>query len=96
MKVNVNTMLEIELDDLIAIRKTISMCNELIVPFSHLTACNEAYMTCADNGEIIVNGTDLNKMVNILIMLYNIFKEAPYKNGDASCSYKELAVNFIG
>lgn len=96
MKVNVNTMLEMELDDLIAIRKTIRICNELIVAFSHLTICDEAYMACADNGEIIVNETDLKKMVNMLIMFDNIFNEAPYKNSDASCSYKELAVNFIG
>jgi len=96
MKVNVNTMLEMELDDLIAIRKTIRMCNELVVAFSHLTVCDEAYMACADNGEIIVNEADLDKMVNMLITLDNIFDEAPYKNGDASCSYKELAVNFIG
>lgn len=96
MKVNVNTMLEMELDDLIAIRKTIRMCNELIVAFSHLTVCDEAYMACADNGEIIANKTDLKKMVNMLITFDNIFYEAPYKNGDASCSYKELAVNFIG
>jgi len=96
MKVNVNTTLEMELDDLIAIRKTIRMCNELVIAFSHLTVCDEAYMACADNGEIIVNEADLDKMVNMLITLDNIFDEAPYKNGDASCSYKELAVNFIG
>ena len=94
MKINVNTMLEMELDDLIAIRKTIRMCNELIIAFSYLTVCDEAYMACADNGEIIVNETDLKKMVNMLIMFDNIFNEAPYKNSDITCGYKELAVYF--
>lgn len=94
MKVNVNPMLEMEVNDVIAIRKVIRMCNELIGACASMTMTDEAYIACADNGEIIATEKELYSMENVLVTLNRIFDEAPYKNGDTTCGYKELAVYF--
>ena len=94
MKVNVNPMLEIEVNDAVAVRKVIRMCNELISACASMTMTDEAYIACADNGEVIVTEKELYSMINVLTTLDRIFDEAPYKNGDTSCAYKELAVYF--
>lgn len=94
MKVNVNPMLEIEVNDAVAVRKVIRMCNELIGACASMTMTDEAYIACADNGEVIVTEKELYSMINVLATLDRIFDEAPYKNGDTSCAYKELAVYF--
>ena len=94
MKVNVNPMLEIEVNDAVAIRKVIRMCNELIGACASMTMTDEAYIACADNGEIIATEKELYSMENVLVTLDRIFDEAPYKNGDITCGYKELAVYF--
>lgn len=94
MKINVNPMLEIEVDDAVAIRKVIRMCKELIGACTYMTMTDDAYIACADNGEVIVTEKELYSMVDALITLDKIFDEAPYKNSDTSCAYKELAVNF--
>lgn len=94
MKVNVNPMLEIELNDVIAIRKVIRMCNELIGACASMTMTDEAYIACADNSEVIATEKELYSMENVLVTLDRIFDEAPYKNGDTTCGYKELAVYF--
>lgn len=94
MKVNVNPMLEMEVNDAVAIRKVIRMCNELIGACASMTMTDEAYIACADNGEIIATEKELYSMENVLVTLNRIFDEAPYKNGDTTCEYKELAVYF--
>ena len=47
-----------------------------------------------DNGEIIATEKELYSMESVLVTLDRIFDEAPYKNGDITCGYKELAVYF--
>lgn len=94
MKINVNPMLEIEVNDAVAIRKVIRMCNELIGACASMTMTDEAYIACADNGEVIATEKELYSMESVLVTLDRIFDEAPYKNGDITCGYKELAVYF--
>ena len=94
MKVNVNPMLEMEVNDAVAIRKVIRMCNELISACAYMTMTDEAYIACADNGEVIATEKELYSMESVLVTLDRIFDEAPYKNGDITCGYKELAVYF--
>ena len=94
MKVNVNPMLEIEVNDTVAIRKVIRMCNELISACAYMTMTDDAYIACADNGEIIATEKELYSMESVLVTLDRIFDEAPYKNGNITCGYKELAVYF--
>lgn len=94
MKINVNPMLEIEVDDAVAIRKVIRMCKELIGACTDMTMTDDAYIACADNGEVIVTEKELYSIESVLVTLDRIFDEAPYKNGDITCGYKELAVYF--
>ena len=94
MKINVNPMLEMEVNDAVTIRKMTRICNELIGALACMTETDEAYISCADNGEIIVTEKELYSMHNVLTTLETIFDEAPYKNGDTSCAYKELAISF--
>jgi hypothetical protein len=94
MKVNVNPMLEIEVNDAVAIRKVIRMCHELMGACASMTMTDDAYIACADNGEIIATEKELYSMTSVLVTLDRIFDEAPYKNGDTTCGYKELAVYF--
>lgn len=61
---------------------------------ANVTDINDACITCADNGEVLITGEEAQTMFNALKTLNRIFDQAPYKNGDETCGCKELAVKF--
>lgn len=94
MKVEFNPIIDIDVSDVITIRKARRICGELIEMLAVHTITDDAHIACADNGEVFVTEKELYAMFDVLDTMDRIFDEAP-STYDGS-SHKMLAVKFIG
>ena len=93
MKVKTNPIIDIEHEDMVSIRKTIRLCDELLGAVSCMTISDEAAIICADNGEVLVTEKELYTVMDVLTTMDRIFNEAP--SAYDGSGHKELAVEFI-
>lgn len=94
MKVEFNPIIDMDVDNMVTIRKAKRLCSELIEALAVHTITDEAHIACADNGEVLVTEKDLYIMFDVLDTMDRIFDEAP-STYDGS-GHKVLAVEFIG
>ena len=95
MNVKLNPIIDMDIDDMIAIRETKRICKELFETIAATTAITDnAHIVCADNGEVLVTEKELCAMFGILDTIDRIFNEAP--SAYDGSGHKELAVKFIG
>lgn len=94
MIIKTNPIIDVNMEDRIAISKTIRICNELIESLAYMTITDEAHIMCADNGEVLVTEKELYSIVDVLDTMGRIFNEAP--SAIDGSGHKELAVEFIG
>lgn len=89
-----NPIIDMDIDDMTAIRKTKRICNELIEVLAMHTETDYAYIACADSGEVLVTEKELFTMFDVLKNMDKIFTETP--SACDGSGHKELAVKFLG
>ena len=95
MNVKLNPIIDMDINDMIAIRETKRICKELFETIATTTAITDnAHIACADNGEVLVTEKELCDVFNVLDTMDRIFNEAP--SAYDGSGHKEFAVNFIG
>lgn len=95
MNVKFNPIIDMDIDDMIAIRETRRICKELFETIAATTAITDnAHIACADNGEVLVTEKELCAVFDVLNTMDRIFTEAP--SAYDGSSHKELAIKFIG
>jgi hypothetical protein len=94
MRVKTNPIIDMDVNDMVTIKKAIRIFDELIEACAVMTVSDEAEIICADNGEVLVTERELYNVVSVLATFDGIFEEAPYLYGDESCGHKVLAVEF--
>lgn len=94
MIIKTNPIIDADVEDRIAISKTIRICKELMSMVTLYTVSDNGWITCADNGEILVTEEELYSIIKILNTMDRIFDEAP--SAIDGSGHKELAVEFIG
>ena len=92
MRVKTNPIIDIDTEERYAIAKTIRICDELIDALACMTISDEAFISCADNGEVLVTEKELYTMYHVLNTMDKIFNEAPSAIDDSG--HKELAIEF--
>lgn len=92
MKVKVNPILDFAHNEEIAIKRINDMCETLICTLASHTLTDDAYVACADNGEVLVTEKELYAMIDVLNRMTRIINEAPR---DCNTMHKVLAVDFI-
>lgn len=93
MKIEANPIMEITNLDRTILKKTCALCENLITALASYTLTDDAYITCADNGEIFATEKELYEVLDVLSRMTRIADEAPY---DYDTMHKMLAVRFIG
>ena len=94
MNIQLNPTIEMDVDNMTTIRKARRICSELLEALAVSTITDEAYIACADNGEVLATEKELYAMFSTLNTMDRIFDEAP-STYDGS-GHKVLAVEFIG
>lgn len=94
MNIQLNPTIEMDVDNMTTIRKAMRICSDLLGAFAMSTITDEAFVVCADNGEVLATEKELYAMYSTLNTIDRIFNEAP-STYDGS-GHKVLAVEFIG
>jgi hypothetical protein len=92
MRIETNPIINIDTEERYAIAKTIRICDELIDALARMTISDEAFISCADNGEVLITEKELYTMYHVLTNMDRIFNDAP--SAIDGSGYKELAINF--
>jgi hypothetical protein len=94
MNIKMDTIIDMDVDDIVTLRKASRICNELMGAFACMTVSDEAYASCADNGEVFVTENEVYKILDVFGRIERIMEKAPYLNSDESCGHKAIAVKF--
>ena len=92
MNIKVNPMLDFSRADEVVLKKSYTLCEELVMALSSYTLTDDACITCADNGEVFVTEKELYEVLDIIGRMERIVHDAP-KDYDNDCR-KLLAVRF--
>ena len=94
MNVKFNPIIDMDVNNMITVREAKRICSELLEAIAIATITDDAYIACADNGEVLVTKKELRIMFSVLNTMDRIFDEAP--SAYDGSGHKELAVKFIG